>query len=214
MYGETVLEVVGDKPQKLEWPGYGFYIEVPEGALAADVTASVGVKVILGGQFKLPENSQLISAVYWISSSEVFLKEVAVNIQHCAVIRSEEECCKFKFIIARCSQKELPYTFRERGGVFNPNTRYATIRLKQFSLVGGTAPTDTETLCTALMFYKAQILHTLNETVHVDFHFVVVKDLEPYLEVFNAYECVKRARPISASYTCMLTYMQLIQECL
>ena len=57
VYGETVLEVVGDKPQKLEWAGYGFYIEVPEGALAADVTASVGVKVILGGQFKLPENS-------------------------------------------------------------------------------------------------------------------------------------------------------------
>ena len=34
VYGETVLEVVGDKPQKLEWPGYGFYMEVPDGALA------------------------------------------------------------------------------------------------------------------------------------------------------------------------------------
>ena len=48
-------------------------------------------------------------------------------------------------------------------------------------------PTDTETLCTALMFYKEQILLKLNETVHVDFHFVVVKELdEPYLELgFN-----------------------------
>ena len=185
VYGETVLEVVGDKRQKLEWAGYGFYIEVPEGALAADVTVSVGVKVILGGQFQLPENSQLISAVYWISSSEVFLKEVAVNIQHCAVIRSEEQCSNFKFIIAKSSQKELPYTFREKAGIFNSNTQYATIRLKQFCMIGGTAPTDTETLCTALMFYKEQILHMLKETVHVDFHFVVVKDLEPYLEVFN-----------------------------
>ena len=183
--GETVLEVVGDKPQKLKWPGYGFYIEVPEGALPPGVTASVGVKIILNGQFKLPENSQLISAVYWITSSEVFLKEVAVNIQHCAVIRSEEQCSNFKFIIAKCSQKELPYTFREKAGVFNSNTQYATIKLKQFSLIGGTAPTDTETLCTALMFYKERILHMLNETVHVDFHFVVVKDLEPYLEVLN-----------------------------
>ena len=74
VYGETVLEVVGDKPQKLEWPGYGFYMEVPDGALASGVTASVGVKVILSGQFKLPDNRQLISAIYWISSSEVFLK--------------------------------------------------------------------------------------------------------------------------------------------
>ena len=82
VYRETVLEVVGDKPQKLEWPGYGFYMEVPDGALASGVTASVGVKVILSGQFKLPDNRQLISAIYWISSSEVFLKEVAVAMLH------------------------------------------------------------------------------------------------------------------------------------
>ena len=106
VYRETVLEVVWDKPQKLEWPGYGFYIEVPDGALApSGVTASVAVKVILGGQFTLPnENSQLIIAIYWIASSEVFLREVAVNIQHYAVITSEEQCSKLRFIVARCSQ--------------------------------------------------------------------------------------------------------------
>ena len=54
VYGDTVLEVVGDKPQKLEWPGYGFYMEVPDGALATRVTASVDVKMILSDQFKLP----------------------------------------------------------------------------------------------------------------------------------------------------------------
>ena len=101
--GETVLEVVGDKSQKLEWPGYGFYLEVPDGALPPGVTASVAVKVILAGQFKFPEDSQLISAIYWISASKEFLKDVAVNIQHCAVIRSEEEGLKFRFIIAKCS---------------------------------------------------------------------------------------------------------------
>ena len=46
----------------------------------------------------------MISALYWISSSEVFLKEVAVNIQHCAVIKNEEQCSTFRFIIAKCSQ--------------------------------------------------------------------------------------------------------------
>ena len=150
MYIHCVLEVVGDKPQKLKWPGYGFYMEVPEGALATGTTASVGVKVILSGQFKLPDNRQLISAIYWISSSEVFLKEVAVNIQHFAVITSEEQCSKFSFIIARCSQKELPYTFREREGSFNPHTQYGTIKLKQFSLVGETSPQDTELCFTSL----------------------------------------------------------------
>ena len=177
MYGETVLEVVGDKPQKLEWPGYGFYIEVPQGALAPGVTASVGVRVSLAGQFKLPENSQLISAIYWIHTSEVFLKEVAVNIQHCADIKNEEQCSKCRFIIAKCSQKELPYTFKEKKGLFNPNTRYGTIKLKQFSLVGETAPLDQELHYIGYMLYKPFVNHA------ADFHFVVVLDDNLHLSV-------------------------------
>ena len=182
VYKETVLEVVGDMPQKVEWPGYGFYIEVPEGAVPPGVTASVGVKVILAGQFKFPENSQLISAIYWVSSSMVFLKEVAVNIQHCAVTRSEDQCSQFKFIIAKCSQKELPYTFREREGLFNTHTHYGAIKLKQFSILAQTAPEGTDTLCTALMFYKQRIACPLT----IVFHFVVVRDLEPYLQVCDS----------------------------
>ena len=180
MYGETVLEVVGDKTQKLEWHGYGFYIEVPKGALPPGVTASLGVKVILGGQFQFPKGSQLISALYWISCSEVFLKEVAVNIQHCAVSKNEEQCSKFRFIIAKCSQEVLPYRFKEQVGIFNSHTKYGTIKLKQFSVVGETAPADTETRCTAFMFYKEQ---ARSPTLIAEFHFVVVEDLEPYLQV-------------------------------
>ena len=176
--GETVLEVVGDKPQKVEWPGYGFYIEVPEGALPPGVTASVGVKVILAGQFKLPENRQLISAIYWVSSSEVFLKKVAVNIQHCAFIRSEEQCSVFNFIIAKCSQKELPYTFKEREGLFNSHTQYAAIKLKQFSMLGVTAPPDTIICCAALMYYKQTAI-----PLNADFHFVLVMDLPSQIQV-------------------------------
>ena len=174
---------MGDKPQKLEWPGYGFYIEVPEGALPPGVTASVRVKAILGGQFKFPENSRLVSALYWISSSEEFLKEVAVNIEHCAVIKTREQGSSFRFIIAKCSQTVVPYTFKEREGVFNPHTQYGTIKLKRFSVVGETATDDTtdspETRCAALMFYKKRMTCPFV----ADFHFVVVKDLESYLQV-------------------------------
>ena len=179
VYRETVLEVVGNKPQKIEWPGYGFFIEIPNGAVPPGVTVSVGVKVILAGQFKFPENRQLISAIYWVSSSVEFLKEVAVSIQHCAIVRNEDQCSQFKFIIAKCSQNELPYTFREREGLFNSHTQYGTIKLKQFSLLGETAPDGTDTLCTAFMFYQQQMASPLT----VAFHFVVVRDLEPNLEV-------------------------------
>ena len=178
VYGETVLEVVGDKPQKLEWPGYGFYMEVPDGALAPEVTASVGVKVILSGQFKLPKNRQLISAIYWISSSEVFLKKVAVNIQHFAIITSKKQCSKFSFIFAKCSQKELPYMFHERKGSFNPQTQYGTITVNQFCLVGVTGSADTELRFTSLKFYKPR-----SSTV-ADCDFVVVKNHDLFLKVY------------------------------
>ena len=179
MYRETVLEVVGDKPQKVEWPGYGFFIEVPEGAVPRGVTVSVGVKAIASGLFKFPEDSQLISAIYWISASEVFLKEVAVNIQHCAIIENEEQCSLLRFMIAKCSQEVLPYKFKEKRGEFNQHTRYATIKLKMFSIVTATGPVDAETQCAALMLYKQQMATPLV----ADFHFVVVRNLEPHLQV-------------------------------
>ena len=174
---------MGDKPQKVEWPGYGFYIDVPEGALPPGVTASVGLKVFLTGQIKLPENRQLISAFYWVSSSEVFLKKVAVNIQHCAVIENEEQCLDFRFIIARCSQKELPYTFKEFEGLFNPCTQYATIKLKQFSILSTTAPSDTKLRCAAFMYYKQQT----GTPKYADFHFVLVNNLP--LQILVQYIC-------------------------
>ena len=104
---------------------------------------------------------------------------MAVNIQHFAVITGEEQCSKFSFIIARCSQKELPYTFHEREGSFNPHTQYGTIKLKQFSLVGETSPEDTELRFTSLKFYKP-LSSTLTT---VDYIFVVVYNHELFLEV-------------------------------
>ena len=178
VYEETVLEIVGDKPQKLEWPGYGFYIEVPDGALPPGVTASVAVKIIFAGQFELPEDSQLISAIYWISSSRAFLKEVTVNIQHGAVITSEEQCAEFKFIVAKCSQEVLPYKFKKIGkGLFNTRSQYAAIKVKQFSFFGLISSLFTKMRYTSLMFYKPI------GTNKVDYVFVVVQDNELYAEV-------------------------------
>ena len=182
VYGETVLEVVGDKAQKLEWHGYGFYIEVPQGALPPGVTAVLRLKLILGGQFQFPKNSQLISALYWVSSSVEFLKEVAVNIEHCAIIKTKEQCSSLRFIIAKCSQTVAPYIFREKKGEFNPLSQYGTIKLKRFSIIGQIAPSDTETFCAALMFYKKK---TTCPFV-ADFHFVAVKDLRPSRQVMSA----------------------------
>ena len=184
MCGETEFEVLSDRlPQKLVWPDYGFNIEVPAGALLPGVTASVAVKAILRGQFSLPMYSELVSAIYWISCSEVFLKHVAVNIQHCAVISSDEESTKFKFIIAKCSQ-DLPYKFVERDGVFNTHTQYATIELKRFSFISIAKIKTKIANCfglggvqkkfRALQFYKS----LSGSSVDANLRFVVLADLD------------------------------------
>ena len=178
MYEETVIEVVGDKAQKLKWAGYGFYMEVPNGALPPGVTASVGVKVILTGQFKLPRNTQLISAIYCISFSKNFLKEVAINIHHFAVMMSEKQCSEFRFI--ECSQRELPYKFQKCEGLFTKHTQFAAIKLKRCpcTLVGEIGPENTEMRFMCHKFYKP-----IPGTLKVDLVFVVTYDHELFLKV-------------------------------
>ena len=174
-----------EKIQKQAELGYGVIAEIPDGAIPPSRTVSFVVRVIHSGQFELPNDSQLISAIYWISSSEVFLKEVPFNIPHFAVIRSEEQCSKFRFIIAETSQSELPYKFRERGGLFNPHTQYATIKLKQLNsmLFGAVGPKDTELYFSALKFYKP-----IPGTSKVEFIFVVVcQSYEIIQVVYNHY---------------------------
>ena len=164
---------------------YVFYCFVLKNTVMKS-TSTVVVRegALLAGQFKPPENRQLISAFYWVSSSQVFLKDVAVNIQHCAEIENEEQCLDFRFIIARCSQKELPYRFKEFEGLFSPYTQYASIdnlNLESSIVLGISAPHHTKIRCVAFMYYKQQT----DTPGNVEFHFVLVKELPSVIEVLN-----------------------------
>ena len=131
--GETVLEITGSEHQEFSWDDYGFHLSVPEGAVPSDVTVSLAVKAILSGQFQLPVDTHLVSSIYWVSASHLFDKKVSVHLEHCAIINSEEEASNYKFIIGRCSQKNLPYKFKIRDAVFSPKCRLGTITVRQFS---------------------------------------------------------------------------------
>ena len=110
----------------------------------------------------------------------MFLKEVAVNIQHYAVITSEEQCSKLRFIVPRCSQEVLPYTFREKEGLFNAHTHYGAIKVKQFSILTQTGLKGIDSRIMSLKFYKPRLT---TRTLVVDFDFVVLYNHEPFLKV-------------------------------
>ena len=182
----TVFEdkVLGDSAQGTA--GVGPWVtEIPDTDRALPSgTATLNVKGIVAGQFELPNDSQLISAIYCISCSEVSSEEMSVEIDHFAVIRSYEQCSKFRFIIAETSQLQLPYKFKEREGSFNPHAQYGTIKLSLNSMmIGAVGPKDTELYFSALKFYKP-----IPGTLKVEFVFVVVCQSEVLIQVvYNHY---------------------------
>ena len=123
---------------KLNFEGYGFKLCVPENSLPAEVSETqLSVQVSLSGPFQMPFNCELASAVYWVSSPHKFMKSITVEIQHCAALSSGKQCSQLTFVHTKCTQKELPYIFKERvGGVFTPHSSYGSLPLSQFSGIG------------------------------------------------------------------------------
>ena len=122
----------------LSFEGYGLKVHVPEGSLPAEVSKTqLNVQVSLSGQFQLPSNCKLLSAVYWIFSHCTFTKPITVEIQHCAVLSSDKQCSQLTFVHTKCTQKELPYMFKEQQkGVFSPYSSYGSLKLYHFSGFG------------------------------------------------------------------------------
>ena len=132
---ETVIEVTSDGHQSLSWSGHGFRLTVPAGAVPQGRTISLAVKSILNGEFELPDTFHLLSAIFWIKASQPFNQNVTLHLHHCAVIESEAQCGRYKFLAGRCSQPDLPYLLKIReGGVFTPHNQEASISIKQFSM--------------------------------------------------------------------------------
>ena len=96
------------------------------------------MRVSLSGQFQLPSECELVSAVYWVSSTHKFAKPLVAEIQHCAALSSDEQCEQLTFVHTMCTQKELPYTFTEveGGGVFSHHSSYGSLSLSHFSGLG------------------------------------------------------------------------------
>ena len=119
---------------KLKFKGYRFKLCVPKNSLPE---TQLSVQVSLSGPFQMPSNCELVSAVYWVSSPHKFTKPVTVEIQHCAVLSNDKQCSQLTFVHTKCTQKELPYIFKQRvGGVFTPHSSYGSLSLSHFSGVG------------------------------------------------------------------------------
>ena len=125
--------------QQISWPGYGLRLNVPEDCLPEGMKqCTINIKASLAGQYEFPENSHLISAVFWLCSEPMckFVKPITVEIQHCAKLENVTNI-NLSFVRAVCSQKQLPYTFKQLpGGNFTSHSSYGVIELNGFSGMG------------------------------------------------------------------------------
>ena len=129
--------VQGDKPQLMNWEQFGLRIGIEEDSLLSSETVEVATAALVGGQFKFPKNTVLVSAVYAVSVSEPLLKPLRLEMQHCVDLRGQPGLSQYlKFAMAPVSTPSLPYQFSlVEGGEFTSNSWYGTINRKDFCLV-------------------------------------------------------------------------------
>ena len=96
-------------------------------------TVEVAITALVGGEFILPEDTELVSAVYAISVSKPLLKPVQLEIQHCISIEKPAHSNYLSFASAPSDQ--LPYQFQPvEGGIFAIGNQYGSISLSGFSI--------------------------------------------------------------------------------
>ena len=130
--GEMTVVVHSSRPQQITWEEFGLKLHIDEGSLPAGIDQCIlDIKASLAGQYEFPDNSYLVSAIFWFRCEPMckFTKPVTVEMQHCA----RREKAKLTFVRAVCSQKQLPYIFKQLGGDFSSHSSYGVVDVNGFS---------------------------------------------------------------------------------
>ena len=136
--GQKLFVIQGDHSQSFNWNECGLQLSCPQGALSSsDERCEVAIVALAGGQFKLPERTKLVSAIYAISVSKTLLKPLTLELQHCVALETKAQTDCLFFVRAPHVGCDLNAEFAiMEGGKFYPGSWYGSITLQQFSGVG------------------------------------------------------------------------------
>ena len=172
----TTLEVIPGTPLTYYWREHGLRIHIPASALEPTTSSQImSIQTSLSGHFELPDDMELLSAVYWLAFPRRFSCPVTVELQHCASLEHYHQLSSISFITTKCTQKTLPYNFIPLpGGVFSTDSSYGKIDLIHFSgvAVGGKSKE-----------YSLRTYYIPNGPATWLTHFVVIRNLELCLKV-------------------------------
>ena len=114
-----------------------------QNTISSSDTCEVAITVLIGGHFKFPKGTMLVSAVYAISITKPLLKPLTLEIQHCVNIQTQAQANHLYFVRAPLTSSTLPYEFTLLdGGQFYPRNRYGSISRDRFCALGVVAVED------------------------------------------------------------------------
>ena len=178
--GEESVIVHSSHGQLVEWNGLKLHIH--EGSLPEGVhQCKIDIKTSLAGQYEIPENSHLVSAIFWLRCEPQckFIKPITVEIQHCS---TKQNLSRLKIVRAFCSQKQLPYNFKPLGGRFDTDTSYGVVEVNGFSGVGVVEENPvSERLYYSQLFYRSY--HSHQQRHESDIYIIFTWNTEPHLNV-------------------------------
>ena len=184
MIGEAEFKIL-DQGGSFEWKEYGLKFHIREGSLPPDIgECSINIKASFSGQFQLPEDLDLLSPVMWIKAPCEFTKPVTLEIQHCALREDEAALSSLSFVSAKCSQRDLPYRFRQvDGGVFTTHSSYGSIQLSHFSGFAVTGKVGTPQAYCGHCYCSAEQMDDRR------YYFVITQDLDA-MNTVHIYKCI------------------------
>ena len=175
---EKTVVVYSSQGRLVEWNGLRLHFH--QGSLPEKVhQCKLYLKASLAGKYELPEDTYLVSAIFWVRCEPqcTFTKPVTVEIEHCS---TKQDISKLKIIRAFCSQKQLPYRFKTLGGKFDSKSSYGAVEVNGFSGFG----VAEEGQASERMYYNQPFYrsHADSQQPH-DIHIVFTWDTEAHINV-------------------------------
>ncbi|CAI8031365.1 hypothetical protein GBAR_LOCUS17811 [Geodia barretti] len=162
--------IVTNEEQHVIWEGYGLRLYIPPDSLPEGCSQfKLSVKVGLSGEFQLPENGVLVSAVYSFSHDPIedLHQPITLEMEHCAAASA---LSNLSVVRAKKNSNGFNYV---PGGDFSSVKGYAVIKLHSFccfsTLMLPHSSNEIE--------YSANIYYTEMLYCHFNFEFFIIQNL-------------------------------------
>ena len=159
--------LVTNSEQLFSWDESGLNLYIPENSLPANLQqCSIHIKATIMGDYQLPQDTHLVSAVYWIKCVPKcqFSQPLTLEIQHCAKPESTSQLCFVKASSMDRGKERI--NFETVVGNFPRHSSYGFIELDSFCLYGvGKKGAEERQYCASCYYSEEHKKHNIHFTV-------------------------------------------------